>query len=156
MTISRHMNLFKLSLSLQGIDLAHAITELARTRQNLLERQRAKKWDIFNHHINNTSFYKSFVNGVAGSKWCDIPILQKSDVQQPLSKLLSSDYSVKDVYRNNTSGSTGKPFHFAKDKYCHAMTWAYIVVAYERLGLEYGKSLQARFFLEFLSVLQSF
>ena len=59
--------------------------------------------------------------------------------------LLSSPYKSKNVYVANTSGSSGHPFYFAKNKECHALTWAYMKWRYESIGISMD-DLQARFY----------
>jgi phenylacetate-CoA ligase len=58
---------------------------------------------------------------------------------------LSKGYSASNSYINKTSGSSGTPFIFAKDKYCHALTWASNIdlVCY---GIDFNSSYQARFY----------
>src|SRR5690606_27295299 len=104
------------------------------------------KWDIFNFHLTHNSWYGNFVASRQVSTWEDIPFVEKKDIQIPLNEIVTEKYLNQPLYLNNTSGSTGIPFHFCKDKFCHAMTWAYIFRGYRKVGLNYGKSLQARFF----------
>jgi formylmethanofuran dehydrogenase subunit A len=47
---------------------------------------------------------------------------------------LSKGYKASNSYINKTSGSSGTPFIFAKDKYCHALTWASINI--DLVGME--------------------
>lgn len=114
--------------------------------RELVNYQEQRLWEIFEYHKRNNDWYRSFLADKKISDWHDIPILEKRDIQRPLVEIVTAEYLKQPVYKNNTSGSTGIPFHFAKDKYCHAMTWAYIITRYQNVGLEYGKSLQARFF----------
>jgi phenylacetate-CoA ligase len=80
------------------------------------------------------------------NNWTDIPIITKKDLQIPLTDLMSSGYTTRNTFKNNTSGSSGIPFVFAKDKLAHAKTWALNIDRYSRHGIEYGISLQARFY----------
>lgn len=144
------MNLFSFVNRRKGFPLDEAIQTLSAV-QSLLEPQFYQyqhdlKWKIFHYHLENNKWYNEMVGTRIISDWSDIPVLTKSDIQRPLNSLLSDGYSLKNVYLNNTSGSTGQPFHFAKDKISHAMTWAYIICRYKALNLDYGRSLQARFF----------
>jgi phenylacetate-CoA ligase len=50
------------------------------------------------------------------------------------------------VYLNKTSGSSGDPFIFAKDKWCHAMTWAEIMNRFSWHDIDFNTSMQARFY----------
>ena len=59
---------------------------------------------------------------------------------------LSNGYSPKTVFVNKTSGSSGDPFIFAKDKDCHALTWASIIYRFGWYGIDFNKSYQARFY----------
>lgn len=144
------VNLFSFINKRKGFPLDDAIETLSAV-QSLSEPEFYRyqdefKWKIFHHHIKNNSWYRHMVGTDMLSDWSDIPVLTKSDVQRPIKGMLSDGYSDQNVYLNNTSGSTGQPFHFAKDKFSHAMTWAYIISSYKKLGLDYGRSLQARFF----------
>jgi phenylacetate-CoA ligase len=144
------MNLFSRISSLQGLPLDLARREFSRLKtlsvNDFLVEQEMRKWDIFHYHVKQNAFYQNLIKNRSITRWEDIPIMQKGDFQRPLLEILSSVYPYKRVYMNSTSGSTGKPFHFAKDRYAHAMTWAYIIDKYKELGLNYGSSLQARFF----------
>jgi phenylacetate-CoA ligase len=103
-----------------------------------------KKREIVRYHIANNPFYKSKV-GTSPEEWSQLPIITKRDLQAPLQTMLSSSFQKKDVYVSNTSGSSGHPFFFAKDKYCHALTWSYILRQYESLNIHPG-DWQARFY----------
>ena len=61
--------------------------------------------------------------------------MTKKDFQQPLNQRLSKGFTTKNVYVNKTSGSSGDPFVFAKDKYCHALTWANIINRFGWYGM---------------------
>ena len=112
--------------------------------------QNLKKWNQFNYFIENNNFYHSFLKSHIGNEfpkqWSDIPIITKKDIQKPLETILSKEYKNKALFKNSTSGSSGNPFFFAKDKFAHAMTWELIINRYSWHKIEYGKSLQARFY----------
>jgi len=72
--------------------------------------------------------------------------MQKSDLQHPLKERLSDGYSKRKIYVGKTSGSSGHPFIFAKDRFCHALTWAEFIDRYNWIGINLNKSLQARFY----------
>ena len=72
--------------------------------------------------------------------------MTKRHLQQPLGKRLSDGYTAKNVYVNKTSGSSGDPFIFAKDKWCHALTWAEIMNRFGWFGIDFNTSKQARFY----------
>lgn len=106
--------------------------------------QREQQFDFFKKQ---NAFYKSFLSRNGGDKaFYKAPILSKREVQRPLKELISEPLMGEKLFVNNTSGSSGTPFFFAKDKYAHAMTWALIRDRYRWHGIEYGKSLQARFY----------
>ena len=72
--------------------------------------------------------------------------MTKRDFQKPLSERLSEGFTAKNIYVNKTSGSSGDPFIFAKDKYCHALTWASNIYRFGWYGIDFNRSLQARFY----------
>ena len=72
--------------------------------------------------------------------------MTKQDLQRPLKERLSNGFSNKAIYVNKTSGSSGDPFIFAKDKWCHAMTWAQIMDRFGWYNIDFNSSLQARFY----------
>ncbi len=144
------LNLFDLSLKLNGFPIKEARPVL-RAIQNLddvgfknyIENQ---KTQIVNHHLNFNPFYQSLFNDTTFSTWDTVPIMTKSDLQQPLVNRLSDGFSSKTVYINKTSGSSGDPFVFAKDKFCHALTWAVIQDRFGWFNLNFNSSKQARFY----------
>lgn len=92
-------------------------------------------------------FYRQFLSSknVSISNWMDIPTIKKSDFQVDILKVIPN-VQLKNLHVHNTSGSTGTPFYFAKNKFCHAMTWAHTDYILKEHGIELGKSLQARFY----------
>lgn len=107
---------------------------------------RLKKNGILNFHLKNNSFYQKLVNKENIPNWNDLPVLTKKDFQQPLENRLSNGYSKKNSYTNKTSGSSGNPFVFAKDKYCHALTWIEFIDRYSWYNINLDHSYQARFY----------
>lgn len=105
-----------------------------------------KKADIISFHLNHNEYYKTLAPTANAGDWPLIPVMTKSDLQQPLEERLSNGYSMKSVYVNKTSGASGEPFIFAKDKFCHAMTWAVIQNRFEWFELDFNSSKQARFY----------
>ena len=105
-----------------------------------------QKKAIVNYHLQHNPFYKKLVGKVNAVSWENIPVMTKRDLQLPLTQRLSEGFSVKNVYVNKTSGSSGDPFIFAKDTYCHALTWAVIQDRFGWYGLDFNLSLQARFY----------
>lgn len=143
-------NLFTLSLLLKNYPINRAKKELVAIKKNhntdIDTYHDKKKWEIFNHHIINNKVYKNFISSKQINNWDDIPVLTKQDIQLPLSQRLTDGYSVNTTHLHNTSGSSGTPFYFAKDKFCHAMSWAVITDRFGWHNIEIGKDLQARFY----------
>lgn len=141
------MNLFKLILQLQGYNIRKSSNEIDSVqrlrKREFLERQSQKRKEQFDYLSRNNKFYKNFLGN---SSYDDVKILTKSNLQIGINEILSHGYNLENVFRNSTSGSSGTPLEFAKDKYSHAMTWALIFNRYSWYGIEYGKSLQARFY----------
>ncbi len=108
--------------------------------------QENRKWEIFKHHFYNNTTYQNFIGNCRINRWSDIPILKKRDIQLPLSSRITAGYSLKKIHQHNTSGSSGTPFYFAKDKFCHAMSWAIIYDRFKWHGINPGLDLEARFY----------
>jgi phenylacetate-CoA ligase len=142
--------LFDLSLQLNGFPMKEAKAEL-RKIVAFSEKEHEvfvenKKVEIVNFHLQNNAFYKDLVGITTFTSWEDLPVLNKKNLQKPLLKRLSEGYSAKNSYVNKTSGSSGTPFIFAKDKYCHALTWASNIYRFGWYGIEFNTSYQARFY----------
>ena len=105
-----------------------------------------KKQEIVNFHLQNNPFYQELVGSKEYKNWENLPVLNKQNLQKPLQERLSKGYSTKNSYINKTSGSSGTPFIFAKDKYCHALTWASIIYRFGWYGIDFNTSYQARFY----------
>ena len=141
---------FNLSLVLNGFPIRKATDELKKIEsisandfENYVLEQRNK---IATFHLNNNKFYRELVGKSAFQNWNELPVMTKKELQKPLKVRLSNDYSIKDVYVNKTSGSSGIPFVFAKDKFCHALTWANNINRFGWFGIDFNSSLQARFY----------
>ena len=143
------MNLINLSLQLNGYAIATAQKQLQELKQqvehNYADYTETKKTEILNHHLQNTPFYRNLV-GNQCQTWEDLPVLTKQDLQQALKSRLSKGFSAKNVHVHRTSGSSGTPFIFAKDKFCHALTWASITQLYSTSGIDLQNSYEARFY----------
>ena len=144
------MKIFDASLQINGFDIAKAKLRLKQIHsisnkdfKSYVESQRKV---VLKHHLDHNSFYKKFTKGHDCSRWEDVPILKKRDLQIPLNDRLSDGYTTKNVYVNKTSGSSGDPFIFAKDKDCHALTWAVIIDRFGWHGIDFNHSKQARFY----------
>ena len=105
-----------------------------------------QRQEIVDYHLKNNLFYQKFIGNHSVEKWEDIPITTKKDLQIPLNERLSKGFSQKNCYINKTSGSSGHPLIFAKDKFCHAMTWAEIINRFGWFGIDFNRSYQARFY----------
>ncbi|SFB76799.1 phenylacetate-CoA ligase [Zunongwangia mangrovi] len=155
------MDWFKLSLQLNKFPVNRARKMLdeidqipVNQYQNFIE---TKKKEIVDYHLNNNNFYKGFIGDRSIENWEDIPIMSKTNLQQPLEQRLSDGFNLKNSYIGKTSGSSGHPFSFAKDKLCHAMAWEGFNDHYNWHGIDLNKSLQARFYgipLDFYGNLQ--
>lgn len=144
------LNWFSLSLQLNRFPINKAQKVLRETQQipeaeygHYVER---KKEEIVRYHLKNNVFYKNFFGKKKFSLWEEVPIMQKGHFQRPLQERLSKDFSSKKVYTSKTSGSSGHPFIFAKDRFCHALTWAEFIDRYQWFGIDLNKSVQARFY----------
>lgn len=144
------MNLFELTLRFNGFRIAEAKKRLLEI-QNIPEDAYQKyvfeaRQKIVDFHLKENPFYKSFAGEQKILKWEDIPTMQKKDLQRPLAQRLSYGFTPKNIYLNKTSGSSGHPFVFAKDKMCHALTWAEILDRFGWYKINFNTSLQARFY----------
>lgn len=144
------MNIFKFSLKISGFPMNDAAHELryirAKSDKSFADWQLEKRWEIFNFHLNNNQEYRAFIGNIRPNVWEDIPILTKSSIQKPLNNRLSKGFRANNVFVSTTSGSTGTPFYFAKDRFCHAMTWTLIADRYSWHGINIFKDKQARFY----------
>lgn len=144
------MNFFDLSLKFNGFPINEAEAVL-KTIQKKNKNDfgiyiEAKKKDIVAYHLKNNTFYKTFTKNVDPNDWNNIPIMTKRHLQQPLEQRLSQGFNKRNIYINKTSGSSGDPFVFAKDKFCHALTWSIFMERYAWFNLDFKNSKQARFY----------
>ena len=105
-----------------------------------------KKREIVEYHLKNNKSYQDFVKKKSFNNWNELPIMTKKEFQKPLSDRLSEGFTPSKVYINKTSGSSGDPFIFAKDKFCHALTWSNIIYRFGWFEIDFNSSLQARFY----------
>ena len=144
------MNLFDLSLRLNGFPIRKAeiaLEEIQKKNDEAFEDYIIyKKQEIIAYHLMHTPFYKSLAKSINPEDWNTVPIMTKRNLQQPLNERLSEGFSTNNVYVNKTSGSSGDPFIFAKDKFCHALTWAIIKDRFGWFNLDFNTSKQARFY----------
>ncbi len=144
------INVFNFALQINGFPIKKATEELHRIvhfsdkeYDAFLE---SKKKEIVDFHLKNNRFYQKMVNNIEVKNWNDLPILNKKNLQSPLVERLSNNYTANTVYKNKTSGSSGEPFVFAKDKYCHALTWASNSFRFGWYDIDFSTSYQARFY----------
>ena len=143
-------NFFNLSLLLNGFQIKEAQSEL----ENILsiseidyeDYVNQKKKEIVDYHLKFNKSYQSFFGKSLFDNWNELPVMTKKEFQKPLVERLSEGFSPSTVYVNKTSGSSGDPFIFAKDKFCHALTWSNIIYRFGSYGIDFNSSLQARFY----------
>ena len=144
------MNVFDLSLKFNGFPISRAKNVLTSIQLNnetgLSQYIETKKTEIVQYHLTHNSFYKTFAKDANPKQWNSIPVMTKRHLQQPLNERLSEGFTSKNVYVNKTSGSSGDPFIFAKDPFCHALTWASFMDRYRWFDLNINTSKQARFY----------
>jgi phenylacetate-CoA ligase len=143
-------HLFNISLQLSGFPLKKACHDFDQTQRipaadyekYIIE----KRKQIVDFHLENNPAYRELLGLTGFTSWEELPVMTKKDFQKPLEQRLSKGYTLHDVYINKTSGSSGDPFVFAKDKYCHAVTWANIINRFGWFSIDFHTSLQARFY----------
>jgi phenylacetate-CoA ligase len=144
------LKLFDFSLKINGFDIDKAKMELSKIQEKddlaFSRYIMDQKKEILSHHLQHNPFYKSLGKSIDIHDWDSVPILTKRNLQQPISQRLSTGFTPKNVYLNKTSGSSGDPFVFAKDKWCHAMTWAEIMDRFSWYNIDFNTSKQARFY----------
>lgn len=141
------MNLFDFSLRIKGFDIDTAREKLAEIKaQEPAAFLAQQKLEIVKFHLENNTFYQKLAANADPAKWQNLPVLTKADLQQPLANRLSSGFTPKNTHVHKTSGSSGHPFIFAKDKFCHALSWASAFAMYAEEGLDLKNSLEARFY----------
>ncbi|MGO4912430.1 phenylacetate--CoA ligase family protein [Leeuwenhoekiella sp. W20_SRS_FM14] len=143
------MNLTNLSLRFNGFDIASAKRKLEALKREVATDSAQyyikRRSQILEFHLKNNSFYRNLVAGNP-TGWDSLPVLTKADLQKPLEERLSEGFSKRNSHVHKTSGSSGNPFIFAKDKYCHALTWASIQNLYLLAGVNLNTSYEARFY----------
>jgi phenylacetate-CoA ligase len=141
---------FDLSLRLNGFPIKEASVELEKilavSENEYSNYINQKKKEIVAYHLKHNKSYQAFVGKTSFDNWNELPVMTKKEFQKPLKERLSERYSPSNVYVNKTSGSSGAPFIFAKDKFCHALTWANNIRCFGWFGIDFNTSLQARFY----------
>ena len=144
------MNLFTLSLQLNNFPIKGAQRHLQQIQKIPAEAYSSyvehKKEEIVNFHLKHNDFYKQFFEKEKFGSWNEIPVMQKQNLQRPLEERLSNGFNRKKIHIGKTSGSAGHPFIFAKDKFCHALSWAIFEDRYKTYGIDLNNSLEARFY----------
>jgi len=143
-------NLFNLSLRLNGFPIKDAGSKLSRllslSESSYKDYITLKRKEIVEYHLKHNRYYQEFAGQKPFINWNEIPVMTKKEFQKPLTERLSEGFTQKNVYINKTSGSSGDPFFFAKDKFCHALTWTNIIYRFGWFGIDFNTSLQARFY----------
>ena len=136
-------------LNFQKYPLVQAQKEMIRiqsfSKDEYLDWQTKKKWDLVKFHHQNNPFYQKFIGPNLPDKWEEIPVLKKKDLQANAELLITRSIGKKDLHFGSTSGSSGIPLKFARDKFCHSMTWALILDRYAKVDVK-STDLQARFY----------
>jgi len=142
--------IFDLSLQFNGYPIKEAKAELQKIvaltsseKEHFIENKKKK---IVEFHLKNNPFYQELVGTKSYKNWNDLPVLNKQNLQQPLSQRLSKGYTLKNVYVGKTSGSSGNPFIFARDKFTHALFWASTAYRFGWYDINLNSSYQARFY----------
>lgn len=143
------MSTFEAILKINGFPIGKAQEKLLtlhdKSFASLLKYQKEQKWKILEDHYFYNPFYKGICNNKFPKSWSEVPIISKKDFRKPLHQMISPKIKKKDLFISKTSGSTGMPMHFAKDKFCHSMSWAQILYKYSCHGIN-GGDIQARFY----------
>ena len=144
------LNFFNFTLFLNSFPIKEASVELEKilsiSNVDYDNYVNQKKKEIVEYHLKHNKSYQEFVGNNSFDNWDELPIMTKKEFQKPLSERLSKGFTPSNVYVNKTSGSSGNPFFFAKDKFCHALTWSNIINRFGWFGIDFNSSLQARFY----------
>ncbi len=144
------MNWFNLTLQLKGFPITKAKAKLEEIKKTSEESYASylekRKQSIIDFHFHNNGFYRELCNQQKPERWEEVPVLTKANFQQPLKHRLSKGFTKSNCYIGKTSGSSGHPFVFAKNKFCHALTWANVLDKFKLYGIDYNTSYEARFY----------
>lgn len=144
------MNWFKISLQLNRFPINRAqkkLWEIQKIPEEKYEQYVQENCrNIVEYHLQHNSFYRDFFGGSKFTSWEKVPVMQKKQLQRPLNQRLSYSFNKNNSYIGKTSGSSGHPFIFAKDRFCHALTWAEFIDRYHWKEIDLNQSLQARFY----------
>lgn len=108
-------------------------------QRDVIELQYESLTKLLRHAHKNTPYYKSILSSlgvVTGSgdvelnRFKEMPLLDKSEVRDNYSQLLSRDYKARNHYENTSGGSTGVPVRFVQDK--SYLNWARAIKMFHR------------------------
>jgi phenylacetate-CoA ligase len=139
--------IFKGALLLNGFPINEALNNYSHLLNNPIDNQN-RAFKQFIYFKEKSAFYKKFLFNKRIepiNHWNMVPIISKKDFQVGMDKVIEG-WNSKELHIHNTSGSSGTPFYFAKDKFCHAMTWAHTNAKFSEHDLQLGASCQARFY----------
>ena len=114
-------------------------------REEFLQWQEAKRWEIARYLYENNDFYRRHVGEKFPPRWEDLPIVEKRHLQGDFNELVSRPWRNGKIYTNNTSGSSGQPLKFTKDFYTQARVWAAKKLFFQMHGIDI-ESREARFY----------
>ncbi|HRF35011.1 MAG TPA: hypothetical protein PLM56_16015 [Cyclobacteriaceae bacterium] len=132
----------ELVFRINGYPLAKAKADLVKIQsmedKDFVKYQQDAAMSIARHHYEANEFYRAKVKGPFPQRWEDLPVLEKTDYQMPLERMIAKDFLNKKLFTSKTSGSSGHPMYFARDGYGHARNWAYVMQRYQELGIPVG------------------
>lgn len=88
------LQLFDNILRWQGFPIQEAKSRFKQLLNNTDESIEQHKKAIVQHHLKHNNFYINLLDNKS-TDWAKLPVLTKRDLQQPLHKRLSNDYSSK-------------------------------------------------------------
>lgn len=125
MDISTWIYLAKYSLGKPGAikNFRQALTNQNLTYDQLEDFAYSKTLKLLNHAYNNVPWYSERFNALGlhpgdiknREDFKNIPVLQRSEINENFSKFISSNINVKSLKISTTGGSTGKPLKIGMD-----------------------------------------
>ncbi|CAN5282380.1 phenylacetate--CoA ligase family protein [soil metagenome] len=142
------MSIFENLLQIKGFPIYKAKEKLEEIKgyndAQINKYHEEKRWEIVKEHFENNPFYKKFNNNTFPKDWNEVPIIKKKQFQTELSEVINPQVPSNRIFKGKTSGSSGLPMVFAKDKVCHALTWAVFIDRYSQFDIN-PQDKQARF-----------
>ena len=142
-------NLFYILSRINGYNINKSIIYLDSLKKlsqdSYYKKQKSIRNNILKYHYNSWEWYRKRIGNLKEKKWDEFPILTKTDLQDYHSELANNKQIKRNNYFANTSGSSGHPFSFIKNKACHSLAWAKIVLSYSDLNISLNDK-EARFF----------